>query len=164
MRKPAKKEDFINNPQYPGGDKAINEIITQNLTYPTSALEKKAEGTVHINYGIDIKGNIVETKVISGFHKDCDKEAQRLVRLLKFTVPKNPNGLRLVSHKDIFIHFRLPKTPQTHTQIQTPPILTQQVNYQFTTTPATPKQTKSEKPQPSKKSYQININIHHSNT
>ncbi len=110
MKKPLKKEKLVYKPHFEGGDKAINEFITARLQYPPAAKDGQIEGTVHVNYSVDHKGKVIDTKIISGFDHECEKEAQRLVALLQFTVPNQPRGLRVMFHKDIFIHFRLPKS------------------------------------------------------
>lgn len=109
MSKKQRKDDsFIKKPIYPGGQKAINALISSNIKYPPRALENKIEGTVQLRYDIDHKGNVVGSKVISSLGHGCDEEAQRLVKLLKFKIPKNPRKLKIIFHKTIRIHFKLP--------------------------------------------------------
>src|SRR5690606_180895 len=85
-------------------------FILQNLKYPPAALEEKVEGTVFLRYDIDFKGNVVDVKVLSGIGHGCDEEAVRLVRLLKFEVPK-VHKVKVLFHKNIQIHFKMPKQP-----------------------------------------------------
>mgnify|MGYP001298752674 CR=1 FL=1 len=121
MRKEIKEKDFIRQPNYPGGQKALKNFIGQNLKYPPAALEEKIEGTVFLRYDIDYKGNVVDVKVLSGIGHGCDEEAVRLVRLLKFEVPK-VHKVKVLFHKNIQIHFKMPKQPAaqpaTHVQYQ----------------------------------------------
>ena len=108
MSKEKKDKNFIKKPIYDGGPRALKAFIHENLRYPEAALEEKVEGTVVLKYSIDHKGNVVDTKVISGLGHGCDEEAIRLTRLLKFEVPKT-RGVKVLFHRDIKIHFRLPK-------------------------------------------------------
>lgn len=108
MAKEKKDKNFIKKPIYEGGPRALKAFIGQNLRYPEEALKAKVEGTVVLKYSIDHRGNVVDTKVISGLGYGCDEEAGRLARLLKFEVPKT-RGVKVLFHKDIKIHFRLPK-------------------------------------------------------
>lgn len=117
MRKEAKDIEFIKKPVYKGGPKAMRKFIEQHLRYPKEALEKKVEGTVYLNYDINHKGEVIGAKVIKSVGYGCDEEAIRLVKLLKFEVPKN-HGVRVVFHKNIQIHFRLPKVKKEPVQIQ----------------------------------------------
>ena len=117
MRKEAKDKEFIKKPVYKGGPKALKKFIGENLRYPKEALDNKVEGTVYVNYDINHKGQVTAARVIKGIGHGCDEEAMRLVKLLKFEVPKN-RGVRVVFHKNIQIHFRLPKVKEKPVQLQ----------------------------------------------
>ena len=119
MKKERKDKNFIKNPVYPGGPAAIRKFVRDNLVYPTDALKHNIEGTVSLKYTIDHKGHVIDTNVIAGLGHGCDDEAIRIVRLLKFEVPKT-RGVKVQFHKEIHVHFRLPKKrkgmPATTTQ------------------------------------------------
>ncbi len=117
MKKERKGKHFIKKPIYQGGPAALKQFISQQMQYPEEALSKKKEGTVLIRYTINHKGKVIETKIISGLGFGCDEEADRLVRLLKFVVPRN-RGVKAIFHKELHIHFRLPKTKDTSVQYQ----------------------------------------------
>lgn len=112
MHKDRKEKKFIKKPIYEGGPKAMSNFIKKNLKYPTSALKEKVEGTVVLKYSINHLGKVVDTKVISGLGHGCDEEAVRIAKLLKFQVPRN-RGVKILFHKDLKIHFKLPKQQQT---------------------------------------------------
>jgi TonB family protein len=107
MKKNSRKpESFIINPVYPGGNKALNDFITSNMKYPEEALKNKIEGSVSIEYDIDVFGKVIATRVMHGIGYGCDEEACRLVSLLKF--PKHKyKGLHVVFHMKINIHFKM---------------------------------------------------------
>lgn len=106
--KETKDKHFIKRPTYKGGLAAMREFIKKNLRYPKEALKEKIEGTVYVKYTVDYKGKVIEAKVISSLGHGCDEEAIRLVKKFEFEVPKNYK-LRVQFHKNIQIHFRLPK-------------------------------------------------------
>lgn len=108
MQKEKKDKHFIKKPVYPGGIKAMRKLIQENLSYPEEALANKIEGTVVLKYDIDHHGHVVDAKVIAGIGHGCDEEAIRLVKMFRFDAPKN-RGVKVRFHKDIHIHFRLPK-------------------------------------------------------
>ncbi|MCB0706989.1 MAG: energy transducer TonB [Saprospiraceae bacterium] len=108
MKKEKRDKHFIHQPSYEGGLKALRAFISKNQQYPEKALQKKIEGTVYLKYTIDNKGDVVDTRIIKSLGDECDQEAIRIVKLLKFQVPKN-KGIRVLFHKSIQIHFRLPK-------------------------------------------------------
>ncbi len=117
MRKEAKDKHFIKKPVYKGGPKALKKFIGENLRYPKEALENKVEGTVYLNYDINYKGEVTDARVIKSVGHGCDEEAVRVVKLLKYEVPKN-RGVRVVFHKNIQIHFRLPKEKEKKPPVQ----------------------------------------------
>jgi TonB family protein len=101
-----KPESFIKLPVYPGGQKALNDFINANRIYPEEALQNKIEGTVSVEYDVNVFGNVISTKVKHGIGYGCDEEACRLASLLKY--PKHKyQGLHVVFHMKINIHFRL---------------------------------------------------------
>ncbi len=117
--KEKKDKHFIKKPYYEGGITAMRAFIKQHLKYPKEALETKTEGTVRVEYTINYKGEVTDAKILTGIGHGCDQEALRLVKLFQFKVPKNNKKLKVVFHKKINIHFKLPKQkPQPKQQIQ----------------------------------------------
>jgi protein TonB len=112
LKKERKEESFIKKPYYKEGAKAFNDFIYGNLRYPQEAQNHKIEGIVICNYDIDHEGNVINVKVIKGLGYGCDEEAMRVIKLLKFEVPKNPRGLRIIFHKDIKIQFKMQVIPE----------------------------------------------------
>ncbi len=110
MTRPAKDKHFIKKPTYPGGAKGLHAFVRKHLIYPESARADKIQGDVLLRYGINQKGNVTEVKIISGLSPDCDKEAERVVRLLKFDVSKQYKA-RVLFHKKLRIQFKAP--PET---------------------------------------------------
>ena len=144
MQKERKDKHFIKKPVYEGGLKALRAFISENKKYPEEALKARIEGTVYLKYTIDYKGNVIEAKVIKSVGHGCDEEAIRVVKLLKFKVPKN-RGVRVKFHKNIQIHFRLPKEKPQPQQTQ--------ISYTLTSS-----KKKEEKPEEKKStSYTIQI-------
>lgn len=102
-----KKTVFLHQPEYPGGVKAMSAFLTENLKYPKSAMEAGIEGTVVVEYDIDYKGKVIATRVLKTLSPECDEEASRVVKLLKFEVPRN-RGLHVIFHKKAHIQFKKP--------------------------------------------------------
>jgi len=64
------------------GKRSLNKFrdyISQNLQYPTEALERGIDGTVHISFIIDESGNIANVKVVKSVDKSLDAEAIRVL-------------------------------------------------------------------------------------
>ena len=129
MSKPRdSKERFLKTPTYDGGLKAMRQFIQQNMQYPKAALEAKVEGTVHVKYDIDYKGNVPKATIVTGIGHGCDEEAIRLVKLFKFKAPKN-HKLKVVFHRSIKIHFHLPKVKP----VPKPKASSTSIQYTYTT-------------------------------
>jgi TonB family protein len=127
-----KKENFIVHPYYEGGNAAMEKRIVESLKYPENALIHHVEGTVSLKYNIDIKGHVIAAKIIAGIGHGCDEEAIRLVKLLKFIVPRQPKGLKVIFNKEIHIHFRIPKVaPQPIKQPEDTPTPPPQYSYSY---------------------------------
>lgn len=149
MEKEKKKRQFVHHPEYPGGPKALTKFIYENLRYPQLALEGGVEGVVILEYDIDYQGVVTATRILQGVGHGCDEEAARVVRLLKFDVPKN-RGLRVLFHKKANIQFKKP------VQKPAPAQPSMQVSYTVTATPAAEKPAE-EKPGTTTYNYTIQL-------
>jgi protein TonB len=148
MHKPAKDKDFIKQPWYEGGPKAMKQFIAEQLRYPAEALAQKVEGTVTVRFDIDHKGDVVDAKTIGhALGHGCEEEAIRLVKSMKFLVDK-PRGLRVIYHKTMQIHFKLPNVIMPIEQLV--------VQYNYTTTAHSDEDKLVETP-PNSYSYNLNI-------
>ena len=88
---------FISNPPYYlNGEKSENDsllnFIKNNLKLPDSALKEGIEGTVYVQFWIDVDGQTKEHEIIKGVREDIDEEALRVVRLIKFEKPAMQRG------------------------------------------------------------------------
>ncbi|MBC8267034.1 MAG: energy transducer TonB [Flavobacteriales bacterium] len=116
-----KDKKFVKKPEYPGGSEALKQFVKENLRYPQEASLHRVEGKVFINYEVNDKGKVHSVKLKSGIGYGCDKEAIRIVKLLKYPSQIN-KGVRINTKFKIAIHFNLPKSK---------PI---QINYVYTKT------------------------------
>ena len=107
-----KKPKIVHQPYYAGGTEAMTAYLQEHLAYPAEALEARVEGSVHLRYDIDHRGRVVGTEVISGIGYGCDEEAERLVRGMRFVIPKKVRGLRIQYHKTLKVNFHLPPAPE----------------------------------------------------
>ncbi len=108
MKKERKPESFLQKPSYLGGPKAMRKFLSQHIRYPDAAKAEKIEGTVRVRMDIDYQGKVIGTKILAGLGYGCDEEAQRVVKLLAFQLPKL-RKIRATFHKTINIHFHYPK-------------------------------------------------------
>lgn len=100
-----KHKDPIRQPVFAGGKKGLDQFIKDHMRYPEEALKNGIQGTVSVDFDIDVFGDVSNTRVKHGIGYGCDEEAIRLVKLLKFQKRKY-QGLHVVFHQNINIHFR----------------------------------------------------------
>ena len=159
MAKERKDKSFIKKPIYLGGTKAYRQFIKDNLKYPKAALKAKVEGVVLIRYSIDYKGKVIDAKVLKGIGHGCDKEAIRIIKLLKFEIPKGPRKLKVLFHKENKITFRLPIAKPVSKKKTAPQTTTTQLTYTLVKQKKTEtKETEKTKVGGSKQSYTYTIN------
>lgn len=112
MKRERKDKNFIHKPSYPGGNAAFKAFVKKHLTYPKEAAEEGIEGIVRVRYEINYEGKVTDTRVMSGIGYGCDEEAERIVKMLKFDVPKH-RGVKVAFHKTTNIRFKLKEAPNT---------------------------------------------------
>ena len=105
-----KNRKFISKPVFEGGEAALQKFVAKHLTYPKEHIEDQISGHVEINIDINSKGKIIGSKILKSLGKAFDKEAKRVVELLRFNVP-NSGGRsgKVVFHRKMKIHFQAPK-------------------------------------------------------
>ena len=137
MEKKKNPDRFIKKPIYPGGPSAMRKFIYSELIYPKAAKENKTEGTVHARYEVNHMGTVTAVKILAHVPDGCDDEAIRIIKKLKFKVPKTPRKLRVNFQKTIRIHFRLPASAVPSQKPQQ-----QATTFQYTIVPAASSQPK----------------------
>lgn len=117
MKEKSKKKEkvFLKKPEYPGGNKAMQQFITSHLKYPEDALKEGIQGVVTVAYEVNDNGEVESAKVVKGMLPSCDEEALRLVRMLSYGKAYN-HGIRVKSNHKVNIHFRLPQQKALHLQ------------------------------------------------
>lgn len=73
-------ECFIpENPEFPGGDKALSKYLTAHLQYPKAAIDAKIEGKVFTAFVVTKEGRLEDVKVMKGLGYGLDEEALRVI-------------------------------------------------------------------------------------
>jgi TonB family protein len=73
-------------PEFPGGEKEMENFIRQNLKPVCTA------GRVYVDFYIDTTGTVQEARVLRGLSPECDKEALRLIQSMPKWKPGRQNG------------------------------------------------------------------------
>lgn len=66
---------------YPYGDERLKEFIKNQLKWPVR--DFSGEGTVVIRFTVDEKGYPSDYKIIRGFHPAFNREALRVIKMIK---------------------------------------------------------------------------------
>ncbi|MDR2954680.1 MAG: energy transducer TonB [Prevotella sp.] len=94
-------------PSYPGGEKAMNQFVVDNLTYPVTAQETGVQGRVTTRFVVTETGDISDAKVIRGVDPACDAEALRVINMMPRWTPGKNNGVAVPVYYTIPIVFRI---------------------------------------------------------
>ena len=96
-------------PQYPGGQSALYRDLYQNADFPKEEIEFR--GKVYVTFLIDTTGRIRNECIIPRYGKDkimaVEKEALRLVRLLKQWTPGEQNGRKVPVRSHLAVEFNI---------------------------------------------------------
>lgn len=94
-------------PEPDGGLEAFYKYIGKKMKYPTQARRSRIEGTVFVQFVIDIDGSITEAKVFKGFDRQCDQEALDAVKNSKKWKPGKQRGKPVRVQMVVPIIFKL---------------------------------------------------------
>ncbi len=81
--------------------------MTSKIYYPLEARENGIMGEIILCFTIDIEGKIENICVKKGVHVLLDKEAMRVLRLLKFSKPAFYKGNAIAVEMETVLKFRL---------------------------------------------------------
>lgn len=69
-------------PEFPGGMTALVAWLTKNLKYPPLAQRNKKQGTVEVQFIINLDGSISDVSLLTKCDYSLDREALRVVSLM----------------------------------------------------------------------------------
>ena len=88
--------------EFPGGEQALIEFLSQNVKYPEHALKESIQGTVMVEFVISKTGEIKNAKVVRSICPSLDKEALRVINSMPNWIPgKN-------KHQPVNVGYTLP--------------------------------------------------------
>lgn len=68
------------SPAPKNGYEGFYAAISKTITYPKPARKQGVQGKVYVQFEVDKNGEIIEVKTIKGLSKECNDEAERVVR------------------------------------------------------------------------------------
>jgi TonB family protein len=110
--KPIVKDDDVftvveKMPQFPGGMKALQKFLVQNVNYPTKMVNRNVQGRAIVGFVIDQEGKVINSKVLKGVHPELDKEALNVVNKLPNFIPGEQRGKNVKVSYTVPISFKL---------------------------------------------------------
>lgn len=109
-KEPVKEEVFVaveQMPQFPGGDAELMKFLSNNIKYPTMAMENNIQGRVVVQFVVTKTGAIGEVKVIRSVDRDLDREAIRVCKSLPNFIPGKMNGQAVNVWYTLPVNFKL---------------------------------------------------------
>ena len=94
-------------PQFPGGEAALMQYLSQNIRYPKEAMEAKTQGRVIVQFVIEKDGSISGAHVVKSVNPQLDAEALRVVNAMPNWTPGTQNGQTVRVKYAVPISFRL---------------------------------------------------------
>lgn len=91
-------------PQFPGGIKACEQFIKENLRYPDT--ESDVQGRVIVSFMVERDGSLSDIKVVRGLDPAFDEEALRVVKMMPKWSPGVTDGKISVMRYTIPIIFK----------------------------------------------------------
>jgi TonB family protein len=94
-------------PECLDGNNTLFADILNNLNYPKNAVDANVEGSVHINFVVNVDGSISDIQLVLGIGYGCDEEALRVIRKLSKCVPRTKDGNPVSTRFNLKITFDL---------------------------------------------------------
>lgn len=96
-------------PEYPGGEQALYQYLSNNIHYPDLALKNGKEGTVYVKFVVDESGAVRDANVTRKVDPMLDIEALRVIKAMPAWQPGKNNGRAVNVYFQIPIKFMIPK-------------------------------------------------------
>lgn len=94
-------------PEYPGGEKALLDYISNKVHYPFEAQKSGIQGRVAVRFVVEKTGEIAKIEVIKSVSPELDREAIRVVKTLAKLKPGMQDGELVSVWYTLPISFRL---------------------------------------------------------
>ena len=94
-------------PQFPGGEAALMKYLSNNINYPTMAMENNVQGRVIVQFVVTKSGKVGEVKIARSVDRDLDREAVRVCKSLPDFIPGKMNGQAVNVWYTLPVSFKL---------------------------------------------------------
>ncbi|MDD4778609.1 MAG: energy transducer TonB [Fermentimonas sp.] len=94
-------------PEYPGGNAAMMQFLSDNIRYPVIAQENGIQGRVICNFVVERDGSITDVQVVRGVDPSLDREAVRVIQQMPRWKPGKQRGQAVRVRFTLPVVFRL---------------------------------------------------------
>jgi TonB family protein len=94
-------------PEFPQGEMALKNYLTEHIQYPSIAKENNIEGKVFCKFVVDQSGYIRNAEVVKGIGYGCDDEAIRVINAMPKWKPGMQNGKAVSVYYTLPVFFKL---------------------------------------------------------
>ncbi len=94
-------------PEYPGGQEAMNKFILSNIKYPEAAKKSGKEGKVYVSFVVTKTGKLDKLKVTHKVDPLLDAEALRVVKSMPNWIAGKNKGANVDAQMTLPISFKL---------------------------------------------------------
>lgn len=108
VAQPIPYETVEKKPLYIGGDSALNAFISKNVQYPAEAKKNKEQGQVVVQFTIDDKGVVKDSKVLTSVSASLDAEALRLINNMPDWIPGEQKSKKVAVIAQLPLNFVVP--------------------------------------------------------
>ncbi len=89
-------------PEFPGGEKKLNEFLASNIHYPEVAKEMNIQGIVYVKFTVNEDGSVSNAEITKGVGFGCDEEVLRIISIMPEWKPAMQNN------KPVSVYYTLP--------------------------------------------------------
>ena len=94
-------------PEFPGGEEALRNFVTNNINYPETASKKGIHGRVYVCFIINKDGSVINARVVRSIDSSLDAEALRIVKAMPKWTPGQHKGHPVKVSYTLPINFSL---------------------------------------------------------
>ncbi|HEX2618442.1 MAG TPA: energy transducer TonB [Flavobacteriales bacterium] len=108
----ARAQSFL-PPEPLGGMNAVRWLMDQEMIFPQEALDANTEGEVGLRFLVMADGTIRDLHVTGSLRPDCDREAMRVARMIRWH-PASVGGSFMDKEHDLSLAFSAKKYRKLH--------------------------------------------------
>jgi protein TonB len=95
-------------PSYPGGQKALEDYIANDIEYPQMAVDDNKEGTVNVQFIVDENGNVTNAKLLGADLGDgLSDEAVRVISKMPKWEPGKVKGKNVKTRLTLPVTYKI---------------------------------------------------------